>query len=172
MHRVYASRSCRDRPTPRVLKRVNLTGLAHTLGVGRKALERHRARHVPSVLAQVHAEVAAESASPLLAELGRLYDLTLDALASAESATLSHIEAANGQRPTVSHAAIAGFVNDARQHVGSLTQLFLETAYTRQAAEPADLGIQIDGLLARINAQLERAARRPSPADNTGSTRR
>jgi hypothetical protein len=135
-------------------ERVNLAGLAYTLGVGRKALERHRARHVPSVLAKVHAEVAAESASPLLAEIGRLYDLTLDALA--ESATLSHIDSANGQRPTASHAAIAGLVNDARQHVGTLTQLFLETAHTQQHAEPTDSGIPIDGLLARINAQLER----------------
>lgn len=126
-------------------QRVNLTALARTLGVGRKALERHRDRHVPSVLARVLAEVDAETSSELVVELARLYDLTLDALAAAESATLSHIDAVNGPNPTASHAAIAGFVDDARHHVGSLTQLFLDAT---EALQPAPQ------LAARIQAQL------------------
>jgi hypothetical protein len=119
-------------------ERVNLTQLSRALGVGRKALERHRDRHVPSQLTQVHAHADAEPAVPLLAELARLYDLILDALASAEAATLSHIDTHRGARPTASHAAIAEFVNDAREHVGHLTALFLDAAIAQQLAVPLE----------------------------------
>lgn len=135
-------------------ERVNLTQLAHTFGVGRKALERHRDRHVPSQLTQVHAQADAESALPLLAELARLYDLILNALASAEAATLSHIDSHRGTRPTASHAAIAGFVNDARENVGYLTALFLDAAEARQLAVPLEPHIR--AALARV---LERGLR-------------
>ena len=97
--------------------------LSRTLGVGRKALERHRDRHVPSPLANIHAHRDAEGASPLLGELERLYHLALAALASAEGAALSHIEP-HRLGPAASHAAIAAFVNEARRHLGGLAELF------------------------------------------------
>jgi hypothetical protein len=134
-------------------KRVNLTQLSRALGVGRKALERHRDHHVPSQLTQLHAQADSESAFPLLAELARLYDLILDALASAEGATLSHIDSHPGARPTASHAAIAGFINDARENVGYLTALFLDAAEAQQLAVP--LEPQTRAALARF---LERAS--------------
>jgi hypothetical protein len=139
-------------------ERVNLTALAGTLGMGRKALERHRDRHVPSVLARVQAEVHAETSSELAVELARLYELTLDALAAAESATLSHIDHANGSHPTASHAAIARLVDDARQHVGSLTQLFLDTAEALEPAPPLDPQQLADRITAQLAAVVESAA--------------
>src|SRR5438445_6536519 len=76
-------------------QRVNLTALARTFGVGRKALERHRQRHLPSQLTRVQTAVDAETASPLLVELAPSYLQALEALAAAQSAALSHIDTAN-----------------------------------------------------------------------------
>jgi transposase-like protein len=130
-------------------ERVNLAAVARTFGVGRKALERHRERHLPSQLARVQAAVDAESASPLLAQLAPLYELTLEALAGAQSATLSQIDPANSAQPPASPAAIAAYIDDARRHLGSLTQMCVDAADARQLA-PALHG----ELAARIRAQL------------------
>ena len=134
--------------------RVKVAPLSRTLGVGRKALERHRDRHVPSPLASLHAHLAAEGASPLLGELERRYHLSLAALASAEGAALSYIEP-HRLGPAASHAAIAAFVNEARRHLGDLAELFVDAAQAGHLAEPLDPVLE-----KRIQAALARMAER------------
>ena len=134
--------------------RENVAALARTLGVGRKALERHRDRHVPAPLANIRAHVDAEGASPLLGELERLYHLTLAALASAEGAALSHIDP-DRVGPVASHAAIAASVNEARRLVGDIAELFDGAAEAGQLVEPPDPVLE-----ARIQATLARVAER------------
>jgi len=132
---------------------VNLAGLARTLGVGRKALERHRDRHVPSQLADVHEYANDEDALPLLVELCHLYDRILDALATAECATLSHIDARPDVHAPPSHASIADSIKNVRYHVGLLSELFLNAALEGELAVPLDS--QVRATLARV---IERAA--------------
>jgi hypothetical protein len=135
-------------------QRVNIAALARTLGVGRKALERHRDHHVPAPLAAFTAAPASGSASPLLADLERIYQLTLEALASAERAALSHL-AARRVEPAASHAAIAASVNDARRHLGTLAELFVGAAEAGHLSQPQDP--QLEG---RIQAALAGVAER------------
>ncbi len=116
---------------------VKLAPLSRSLGVGRKALERHRDRHVPSPLANVHAHRDAVCASPLLEELERLYHLSVAALASAEGAALSYIEP-HRLGPPASHAAIAAFVNEARRHLGDLAELFVDAAEAGHLVAPLE----------------------------------
>jgi hypothetical protein len=137
-------------------QRVNIAALARVLGVGRKALERHRDHHVPAPLAAFRAPPESGSASPLLADLERIYQLTLDALASAERAALSHL-AARRVEPVASHAAIAASVNEARQRLGDLVELFVAAADAGHLGEPHDPAVSaqirraLDGVAARAS---------------------
>jgi hypothetical protein len=142
-------------------ERVNIAALARALGVNRKALERHRDRHVPSLLADLRTRARDASASRLVEQLERHYHLVLDALAAAEGAALSHID---GHRlgPAASHAAIAASVNEARQHLADLAELFVVAAEAGHLAEPHDPAGN-----AQIRRALDRVAARASALAST-----
>jgi hypothetical protein len=134
-------------------EQVNLARLARTLGVGRKALERHRDHHTPTQLADIHAYAHADnSPSAFRAELEHRYKLILHALAAAQSATLARVDRQPSTRPTVSNAAIAVLITDARYNVGLLAELFLSAEAAGQVAEP--LPPWIEAALARMKANM------------------
>ena len=112
---------------------------------------------MPSPLAKIRAHVDAESASPLFEELERLYHLNLAALAAAQAAALSHI-AAHRLGPAASHAAIATSVNEARQHLGALAELFANANLLMVAGHETTTNLIGNGLLALLRdpEQLQR----------------
>jgi hypothetical protein len=116
---------------------VNLAALARTLGVGRKALERHRNGHVSALLARVHDKTATLSASPLNIQLVGRYDATRDALASAQRAALSRNDVHHPSH-AVSNAAIVELVDRIAERLDSLTELFLDAAEEQNLALPPD----------------------------------
>jgi hypothetical protein len=138
---------------------VNLSKLARDLGVGRKALERHRDRHVPPHLDRLLAEADIEVPSPLVDELTRRYGLALEALAAAQSGVLAHVDPAGHPGQAPSHAAVAARIDDARHHVDAIAGLLLDAVDAGQLVEPID-----PQLRERVRQVLERHLRTAADA--------
>jgi hypothetical protein len=112
----------------------NLSALSRSLGIGRKALERHRARHIAKPLELSDVGAAAEEPSPLVVELARRYVNILESLAAAERATLSYADRRGGG-VMLSHVGIAGLLASVREQVGSLTQVVVDAYASGLLAE-------------------------------------
>jgi hypothetical protein len=133
----------------------NLSALSRSLGIGRRALERHRARHVAKPLEL--SKVGAEGPAPLLVALARRYADILESLAAAERATLSYADRRGGGGVTLSHVGIAGVLADVREQVGALTQWVADACERGLLAEEnreedARIAAALDGLWERARS--------------------
>jgi hypothetical protein len=123
-----------------------MSGLARRFGLGRRALQRHRDRHLPATLAAVrdYRDVPDLFEGTVIQH----YDRVLDALAAAEAAVLGHIDPAR-TAAAVSHERIAAMINDARAELGMLCEYVLGNAIEHDP----ELGARIGDVLERLQAR-------------------
>jgi hypothetical protein len=132
------------------------------LGVGRKALQRHRDHHVPALLDRVLAAPDLEAPSPLVDDLARHYGRTLDALAAAQSGVLAHLAPAGSPGAAPSFAAVSASIDDARHHVDAIAGLFLDALHAGQLAMPLNPRVRA-GLRQIMERSMQLAETTPAP---------
>lgn len=135
---------------------VNVSAFARELGVGKDALARHRAKHLPAFLPAFQAQADALTLGTLQAEAQRLYAITLDALARAEAGLLIDVAAGDAEGAKVSMTAVARFIREGRAGLGMLAKLSADAA----GANERPSGVANGELDARLAAGLDRVMQR------------
>jgi hypothetical protein len=143
---------------------VNVKQLAAGYGLGRDAVTRHRAKHLPAFLPALQARADALTLDQLNAEAQRLYLVALDALARAEAGTLASISDDGEVIYAVSSTAVARLLREARAALDLLARLAV-AAPSLAPDEPLALAEpEADHALDnRIAAALDRAIARRDP---------
>lgn len=141
---------------------VNVKQLARSYGLGRDAVARHRAKHLPAFLPALASRAGALTLDQLNAEAQRLYLVALDALAKAEAGTLAHVGEDGTATYAVSSTAVARLLREARASLDLLAKLAVAAPSAPVDPAPADSALETQ-LDTRIAQALDRAIARRDP---------
>jgi hypothetical protein len=141
---------------------VNMRELSRDLGISRDSLTAHRKNHLPQFLGAFQASASALTLGTLQAEAQRLYEVTLDALASAEAGTLMDVDKDGVPMRVVSHTAIARFIREARAGLGLLAKLSADAGSEADRPTGVSNG-ELDGRISTALGQVMERALSRSP---------
>lgn len=152
------------------LQVVNVAALAEEYGLGKDSVYRHRDKHLPAFLRAFAGVQAPRAVGELAAEAERLYLVTLDALAAAESGTLRAVEAdrkgRSTQRRQVSLSQVARLIREARAGLDLIAKLSAASGTSTQHDGAKDAAL--DARIAKaMDAVVERAALREGTTHTT-----
>jgi hypothetical protein len=139
---------------------VNVSALAREYGVPRKSIERHRDLHLAEFLAAFKSSADAPDIGRLNAEAQQLYLTTLDALARAQAAVLTHSDTNNFAKHETSLLTVARLIGEARKGLDLIARLAVaEPNRPKRAQEAAAPNPELDASFARALARLEERER-------------